>query len=83
MASFMPSASDKKRLSGENKQQLTSHTQHEEQQEEQTTALRSALRHGSAPNPEARPPARTHLWLCTLLWKQQIVECYRPKDFSF
>lgn len=51
MASFMPSASDKKRLSGGNKQQLTSHTQHDEQQEEQTPALCSALSHGSAPSP--------------------------------
>lgn len=66
MASFMPSASDKKRLSGENKQQLTSHTQHEEQQEEQTPALRSALSHGSAPNPEARPPA--HTFGCALFY---------------
>lgn len=66
MASFMPSASDKKRLSRENKQQLTGHTQHEEQQEEQTPALRSALSHGSAPNPEARPPA--HTFGCALFY---------------
>lgn len=62
----MPSASDKKRLSRENKQQLTGHTQHEEQQEEQTPALRSALSHGSAPNPEARPPA--HTFGCALFY---------------
>lgn len=53
MASFMPSASDKKRLSRENKQQLTSHTQHLTQQEEPTLALCYVLSHGSAPKPEA------------------------------
>lgn len=43
MASFLPSASEKKRLSRENKQQLTSHPRHEDRQEEQTPALRSGL----------------------------------------
>lgn len=52
MASFMPSASDKKRLNRKNKQQLTSHTQNWDQQGEQIPALRTVLSHGSAPNPE-------------------------------
>lgn len=52
MASFMPSASDKKRLNRKNKQQLTSHTQNWAQQGEQIPALCTVLSHGSAPNPE-------------------------------
>lgn len=52
MASFMPSASDKKRLNRKNKQQLTSHTQNWDQQGEQIPVLRTVLSHGSAPNPE-------------------------------
>lgn len=52
MASFLPSASDKKRLNRKNKQQLTSHTQNWDQQGAQIPALCTVLSHGSAPNPE-------------------------------
>jgi hypothetical protein len=52
MASFMPSASDKKRLKKKNRQQLTSHTQNGDQQGKQIPALCTVLSRGSAPNPE-------------------------------